>query len=383
MDNMDSNDSDIQADASLQALARRLSERWQQEFTGLRAALNQQISSIETRISEGDYKPALEAAVKNVSRLAAESAQRARQQAEAAAALAAATVEAEWQARLDSERATNAVLLKALDETKRQLESAQDSVAIAKAAQAAIETQYRKALKESRQVAAALGEAQAQAPDAKARLKTAHREPESSTVGSPAAQQQVQAPPADRGRPQPRLKDVSAPRAAAEGPPERLVVASQRLTDAPPPVGGPIHEVVTLAGDLRPKAPAITPTKPLQFSGPARDAKRVLIRRDISATIDGIPGELVDLSVGGAQTLLTQAISPNQLVRLKLPAADGPVMCKGRIVWTVVEQRTTSILVYRTGVKFTDVDTVAVEKFMNDFCERPTIGQSRRSSGVA
>jgi hypothetical protein len=125
------------------------------------------------------------------------------------------------------------------------------------------------------------------------------------------------------------------------------------------------------------------PKQPLQFSGPVRDAKRVKIRRAIQANVDGIPGELVDLSIGGAQALLTQAIRPNQLVRLTLPTADGPVTCKGRIAWAIYEQPSTSLSVYRTGVKFTDVDAGAVQKFMNDFCEKPTLGQSRHSSGVA
>jgi hypothetical protein len=34
-------------------------------------------------------------------------------------------------------------------------------------------------------------------------------------------------------------------------------------------------------------------------------------------------------------------------------------------------------------VKFNDVDAMAVEKFTNDFCEKPTLGQARHSSGVA
>jgi hypothetical protein len=111
--------------------------------------------------------------------------------------------------------------------------------------------------------------------------------------------------------------------------------------------------------------------------------KRVKIRRGMQADVDGIPCELVDLSIGGAQTLLTQAVRSNQLVRLTLQTADGPVSCKRRIAWAIYEQPDTSLSVYRTGVKFNDVDAMAVEKFMNDFCEKPTLGQSRHSSGIA
>ena len=99
-------------------------------------------------------------------------------------------------------------------------------------------------------------------------------------------------------------------------------------------------------------------------------------------SVDGIPGELVDLSVGGAQAVLRNLVRPNQLVRLVLPTAAGQLACKGRIVWVLYEQPGTSLSVYRMGVKFTDVDAKAVEDFMKDFCEQPPM-QSQQSSGTA
>ncbi len=107
-------------------------------------------------------------------------------------------------------------------------------------------------------------------------------------------------------------------------------------------------------------APA-APKKPLQFSDKARDAKRIRIRRGIDVVVDAIPGELVDLSLGGAQALLRQAVKPNQLVRMVVPTATGQLICKGRVVWVTFEQPGTSLSVYRTGVKFSDADPAAVE----------------------
>ena len=52
------------------------------------------------------------------------------------------------------------------------------------------------------------------------------------------------------------------------------------------------------------------------------------------------------------------------------------------MVWVVFEQPGTSLSVYRTGIKFADVDAEAVENFMNDFCEKPPM-QRPHSSGVA
>jgi hypothetical protein len=97
--------------------------------------------------------------------------------------------------------------------------------------------------------------------------------------------------------------------------------------------------------------------------------------------VDGIPGELVDLSVGGAQAVLRNLVKPNQLVRMIFPTAAGQLMCKGRIVWVLYEQPGTSLSVYRIGVKFTDVDAKAVEEFMKDFCEPLVLSQ--QTSGIA
>jgi hypothetical protein len=123
------------------------------------------------------------------------------------------------------------------------------------------------------------------------------------------------------------------------------------------------------------------PKKPLPFTGPARDAKRVKIRRGITIDVDGIPGELVDLSLGGAQTLLRLAVKPNQLVRLMIPTANGQIACRGRVVWSVYEQPRTSVAVYRTGLKFSEIDNTAIETFMADYSEERS--KPALSSGVA
>jgi len=123
--------------------------------------------------------------------------------------------------------------------------------------------------------------------------------------------------------------------------------------------------------------------KPLTFSEPARDPKRVKIQRGVQIIVDGIPGELVDMSVGGAQVILRQAAAVDQLIRLTVPSAGGELICKGRIVWSAYEQPPTSLAVFRTGIKFTDVDSSMVERFMADFCDKPIVNHSRRSSEIA
>ena len=101
--------------------------------------------------------------------------------------------------------------------------------------------------------------------------------------------------------------------------------------------------------------------------------------------MDGVPGQLVDLSIGGAQVLLTQAVRPNQLVRITLPSDGAQIICKGRIVWAVFEQSRTSLAMYRAGMKFSEADAIAVESFMSAFQETPLARHQERttSSGVA
>ena len=188
-----------------------------------------------------------------------------------------------------------------------------------------------------------------------------------------------------------RLSDVSSAKASLQAQYQQL--ASQRMTDAlsqmlqgredaapskaAPPPSTPAAPTLT-------SVPAISaPKKPLQFSERARDAKRVRIRRGIHVSVDGVIGELVDLSLGGAQVLLTQAVRPNQLVRLTIPRVEGQVNCRGRVVWATYEQPATSLSVYRTGVKFNESDATVLEKVMNDFGEKPVYIQSRSSSDVA
>ena len=185
-----------------------------------------------------------------------------------------------------------------------------------------------------------------------------------------------------------RLTDATAAQALAETQYQQLVAASQQLTEG---LSRTLHEQreqnrPTASTKREPAAPpkstqgaasapaaASAKKKPLQFSGPARDAKRVRIRTGIRVNVDGTFGDLIDVSLGGAQAVLTQMVKPNQLVRLTVATAAGHLVCRGRIVWVVYEQPGTSLSVYRMGVQFTDADTAAVQDFMRDYAvESPT-----------
>ncbi|RPI53278.1 MAG: hypothetical protein EHM55_14295, partial [Acidobacteria bacterium] len=304
------------------------------------------------------------------------------------------------------------------DEAKKELESAQHRAARAEAAQRATAAQHRQTLDEQEKQTLALDNAQAQLVELRTQLKNAQREAENNGVSLAASQQLVQELSGERDELRQRIKNVTAAKTALEAQYRQLEAVGQKLSgalsqmlrerdpdrapaaDVPRQAALPQNRETAKPAPLKaataksasapsaspasptPVVPAVAQKKPLQFSGKARDAKRVQIRRGIDVLVDGIPGELVDLSIGGAQAILRQAVKPNQLVRLVLLTAVGQVICKGRIVWVVFEQPDTSLSVYRTGVKFADVDQAAVENFMNDFCDKPSI-QSRHSSDVA
>ncbi|HUP41248.1 MAG TPA: PilZ domain-containing protein [Vicinamibacterales bacterium] len=186
-----------------------------------------------------------------------------------------------------------------------------------------------------------------------------------------------------------KLTDATAAKALAETQYQQLVTASQQLTEG---LSRTLHEQreqnrpAASAKRSEPAAPpkitqgaapapgaASAKKKPLQFAGPARDATRVRIRTGIRVNVDGTFGDLIDVSLGGAQAVLTQMVKPNQLVRMTVATAAGHLLCRGRIVWVVYEQPGTSLSVYRMGVQFTDVDTAAMQDFMRDYAvESPT-----------
>lgn len=324
----DTHDLDAQISASLETLVRHISETSRTELAALRASLDQHIASLNARLDPGKQQPAIDATLKIIDRITGDRVDHARQQADATITQAVAA---------------NTMLRTALSNAQQQLESAQAAAAAAEADRKALAAKYREAVNDRTKLVAALEKSQAQLFDAQAQLKTSQQ-------GTQDLVEQYQ----------------------------QLVAASQKLTDG---LSQTLQKSKTSTNS--PAASAVAaPNKSLQFSEKARDTKRVKIRRGTQVSVDGIPGDLIDLSIGGAQVVLRQSVKPNQLVRLILPTPAGQLICKGRVVWALFEQPGTSLSVYRTGVKFAEGDPVAIEAFMNNFCDETFI-VSRRSSGSA
>ena len=376
----DYRDEDVQLRVSLETLARHIAQDSREQLASLRAGIEEQIRAIETALTEEANQAAFNTTLKHIAQATADRAKRARHAAEAAATQALAAIEGEWRARLASETKSSASLRGALEQTKAELKAARESLAKAEAAQKTMAAQHRDAIADQQKSAQALAfkvnELTAERAELLQRITSV------TTAKAAAEAQQLQLEGLTQKLSQAlaqMLREREQGRTAAAGP----------AVDAP-------EEERDGAKDARIKAPAKRPAfvsaapappaaaakKPLQFSQPARDAKRVKIRRGMAIDVEGIPGELVDLSLGGAQALLRQAVKPNQLVQLMIPTAAGQIVCRGRIVWSVFERPVTSLAVYRTGVKFTDVDAAAVETFMNDYADIEAY-PARHSSGVA
>lgn len=116
-------------------------------------------------------------------------------------------------------------------------------------------------------------------------------------------------------------------------------------------------------GGAAPASGLGTPLQP-SFPGPVRAADRVSVLDTVEVLVDGGTAQLVDISLLGAQVLCTKAIRPTHRVRLVLPLEGQAVPCQGRVVWAVFEIVPSGGR-YRAGLQFINVDTNAVEAFLN------------------
>jgi hypothetical protein len=99
---------------------------------------------------------------------------------------------------------------------------------------------------------------------------------------------------------------------------------------------------------------------------PARQARRVKIKKDINVTVDGAPSALVDLSTQGAQVLSSRAVRPNHSVQLTLPNGNGGLSCEARVVWVVVEHsQDQKNALYRAGMQFRGVDAPELDAIVS------------------
>jgi len=85
----------------------------------------------------------------------------------------------------------------------------------------------------------------------------------------------------------------------------------------------------------------------------------------VAVQVNGTASQLCDLSVGGCQVLSQTALKPNQTVKVTLPGAPKAISCSGKIVWAKLEAPALGRPAgYRAGVQFAKPDHAAIEAFI-------------------
>jgi hypothetical protein len=95
-----------------------------------------------------------------------------------------------------------------------------------------------------------------------------------------------------------------------------------------------------------------------------RTAQRFEMPANFEVMLDGNPGRLIDLSVGGAQLSTTLSLKPGQRVRLALPGAPRPLRLSATVQWAKFEMPTEGPR-YRAGVRFLEADGDTLARFID------------------
>jgi hypothetical protein len=111
-------------------------------------------------------------------------------------------------------------------------------------------------------------------------------------------------------------------------------------------------------------------SRPLDHAGTRAAVRYVMGRRDI--VVNGEPSSLIDLSVTGAQVVVSKRVRPEEPVRIVLSHEGSDARFPGTIVWSVAVPISGSIH-YRAGVKLAKPDTQWLERYCHQFGGRPDL----------
>ena len=112
--------------------------------------------------------------------------------------------------------------------------------------------------------------------------------------------------------------------------------------------------------------------------GPVRRAVRVPIPDGVQVQVDGVPAELVDLSIHGAQIVSAKNIKPSQKVRVQLADDSGTYRAIAGVAWSSFELQKGQAPRYRVGVEFDNADPDALEAFYSRLAASAPVKKGRR-----
>jgi hypothetical protein len=104
-------------------------------------------------------------------------------------------------------------------------------------------------------------------------------------------------------------------------------------------------------------------SRPLDRAG-TRQALRYPMHRGMAA-VNGEPGQLIDLSVSGAQVQCGVRLRPLKIARLVIPDESGDLRLQGTIAWAIGVPAPGAIQ-YRAGIEFVKHD----KQVLAEFCEK-------------
>ena len=124
---------------------------------------------------------------------------------------------------------------------------------------------------------------------------------------------------------------------------------------------------------LKPAEALLETSRPLDRAGTRQAARYPMDRRPIA--ISGDAGQLIDLSVSGAQVQTAARLRPLKVARLVLPDATGEIRMQGTVVWAIAVPIGGEIH-YRAGIEFVNPDKKQLAMFCTIFggVPDPTLG---------
>jgi PilZ domain len=127
--------------------------------------------------------------------------------------------------------------------------------------------------------------------------------------------------------------------------------------------------------DLPPVDALLETSRPLDRAGTRQAARYPMNRRDVA--VNGEAGQLIDLSVSGAQIQSVSRLRPLKLVRLVLPDESIDLKIQGTVAWAIAVP-TAGAIHYRAGVEFVNPD----KKKLAAFCKKHGAAPDPTTSGT-
>ena len=125
---------------------------------------------------------------------------------------------------------------------------------------------------------------------------------------------------------------------------------------------------------LSPEEALLETSRPLDRAGTRQAARYPMNRRLVA--VNGDTGQLIDLSVSGAQVVAKVRLRPLKMARIVVPHDEGELKLQGTVAWAIAVPATKGIE-YRAGVEFVNADKQAVAEFCAKYGGAPdeTLGK--------